>query len=161
VSLCPVKALARLCHHIRLHGGDPHTPIFAYVDSTGLWRHITPYMMTDALRQSASALAHITGIAPALISTRSLRPGGATALLCAGVDTDVIQLLGRWKSDAMLRYLRVAAHAHTTNLAQRMLNSGAYTFATGSCTVTHVRPIPDQAPQAFLDAITREALYHA
>jgi hypothetical protein len=31
------------------------------------------------------------------------------ALLCAKVDTDLIQLLGRWRSDLMLRYLQVQA----------------------------------------------------
>ena len=49
------------------------------------------------------------GIPAASISCRSLRPGGATALLCAGVDDETIKLIGRWQSDAMLRYLRVDA----------------------------------------------------
>jgi hypothetical protein len=40
-----------------------------------------------------------------LISARSMRPGGATALLCASVDADSIKLVGRWKSDSMLSHL--------------------------------------------------------
>ena len=35
-------------------------------------------------------------------SARSLRAGGATALLCAGVDPIITQLVGRWKSDGRL-----------------------------------------------------------
>ena len=57
-----------------------------------------------------------------------MRPGGATALLCAGIDKDAIQLLGRWKSDAMLRYLRIQAASIQFNYAQQMLESGSYTF---------------------------------
>lgn len=31
------------------------------------------------------------------------------ALLCAGVDSDRLQLIGRWRSDEMFRYLNVQA----------------------------------------------------
>jgi len=47
------------------------------------------------------------GIQPNDISIRSLRSSGTMALLCAKVDTDMIQLLGRWRSDEMLRYWHV------------------------------------------------------
>ena len=41
-------------------------------------------------------------ITPDEVSAHSLRAGGAAALLCTNVDPNVIQLLGRWKSDAMI-----------------------------------------------------------
>jgi site-specific recombinase XerD len=91
-------------------------------------KHVSPTNINNA-RHSANNIQHLTGIDPSLLSARNLRPGGATALLCTGIDTDVIQLLGHWKSDAMLRYLRVAALAHTSNLSQQMLTAGTYTFA--------------------------------
>ena len=49
--------------------------------------------------------------------------------MMAGVDTDHICLMGRWKSDAMFRYLRIQAATHARGFAQKMLDSGAYTFA--------------------------------
>jgi hypothetical protein len=100
-------------------------------------------LVTSRLRLAAATVRAHTGIDPQLLSARSLRPGGATALLCAGIDPDVIQLLGRWKSDAMLRYLRVAAHAHSAPLAQRMLDAGAYSFAPNTYTPNHIQPIPE------------------
>ena len=39
------------------------------------------------------------------VSARSLRAAGAMALLCLGVDHDIISLIGRWRSDEMTRYL--------------------------------------------------------
>jgi hypothetical protein len=87
-----------------------------------------------------------------LVSARSLRPGGATTLLCAGVNPDAIQLLGRWKSDFMLRYLRVAAQTNTGFFAARMLAAGAFTFAPNTPAVSDEAPIPKQAPAAFLQA---------
>ena len=41
------------------------------------------------------------------ISAQSLCAAGSMALLYAHVDSDLIRLLGRWRSDEMLRYLHV------------------------------------------------------
>jgi hypothetical protein len=122
-------------------------------------KHVSPTNIANALRHSANNIQHLTGIDPSLLSARSLSPGGATVLLCTGIDTDVIQLLGRWKSDAMLRYLRVAALAHTSNLSQQMLTAGTYTFAPTTYTAS-ARPVPVQAPATFIQAITRKNLYN-
>jgi hypothetical protein len=48
------------------------------------------------------------------------------ALLCARVDTDVIRLLGRWRSNEMMRYLHVQALPILAPLANQMLTHGAY-----------------------------------
>ena len=159
--LCPCKALARLCQHLRNHNAPSSTPLCTYYDGAGQPRQASPSLITNALRHAAIDVQHLTGIDPFLISARSLRPGGATALLCAGIDPDVIQLLGRWKSDAMLRYLRVAAHANTHNFAQRMLDAGAFTFAPAAYTAAIAQPVPQEAPRDFLAALHRSDLYDA
>jgi hypothetical protein len=53
------------------------------------------------------------------------------ALLCADVDTDVIRLLGRWKSDQMFRYLFVQARPLVQRYAQRMHDEGDFTIFPG------------------------------
>jgi hypothetical protein len=68
------------------------------------------------------------GIQPYEINARSLRAGGATALLCVNIDPNSIQLLGRWKSDAMLRYLHIAANPHVRQYAKKMFSSGTSSF---------------------------------
>ena len=68
------------------------------------------------------------GILPADISARSLRSSGAMALLCSKLDTDQIRLLGRWRSDEMLRYLHVQAYPLVSHLAATMLQHGTYHF---------------------------------
>ena len=85
--------------------------------------------ITNALWWAAKRIEDRTGIPHHLISaTRSLRPGGATALLCANVDKQSIQLLGQWKSDAMLRYLHVHSMNATQWFSAAMLKHGAFTF---------------------------------
>ena len=143
--LCPCKALFRLARRLRLHHAPPDTPIYTYY-AGGSPQRIPPAYITNALRHSAAALQPLTGIDPQLLSARSLRPGGATALLCAQVDPNVIQLLGRWRSDAMLRYLRVAATTVTHTYSQHMLHHGAYTFAPGTYTSATTLVLPRELP---------------
>jgi hypothetical protein len=54
------------------------------------------------------------------------------ALLCAQVDTNVIRLLGRWRSDEMLRYLTVQAAPVMRDFSSRMLNHGSFTLLPNS-----------------------------
>jgi len=50
------------------------------------------------------------------------------ALLAGSCDTNVIKLLARWRSDAMLRYLHQQALPIFKKLAISMFNQGQYTF---------------------------------
>jgi hypothetical protein len=53
------------------------------------------------------------------------------ALLLAHVDTDIIRLIGRWRSDEMLRYLHLQAQPIMRNFASLMLHGGDYTLLPG------------------------------
>ena len=66
------------------------------------------------------------GFLPQDISARCLQAAGATALLLARVDPDIIRLIGRWRSDEMLRYLHVQAQPLMKTYAQQMLHAGTY-----------------------------------
>ena len=152
-DLCPAKALFRLTQHLRDHKAPPSTPLCAYYDSHNRLSYVKSTFITNGLRHAAGNLEQFTGIDRFLLSARSLRPGGATALLCAGIDSDVIKLLGRWKSDAMFRYLRIQAHIHKSNIAQLMLDHGSYTFAPGVFVEAADMPLPNETPRAFADVL--------
>jgi len=56
------------------------------------------------------------------ITGHSFRIGGTTAYLMAGVDPDIVKKMGRWSSDAFLRYWRnvngiFEAHASSIEFA--------------------------------------------
>jgi hypothetical protein len=80
---------------------------------------------------SIMALGPSISFLPNDITAKSLRAGGAMALLLAQVDTDVIRLIGRWRSDEMLRYLHLQAQPVMKNFARRMLQGGVYTLLPG------------------------------
>ena len=47
-------------------------------------------------------------------------------LLCYGMDTDIISLIGRWSSDKILRYLLVQAEPIMRNYSKLMISHGKY-----------------------------------
>lgn len=84
--------------------------------------------ITTCIRDSVTYLGPHLGFLPSDVSARCLRAAGATALLLANVDPDVIRLMGRWRSDEMLRYLHVQAYPLMKHYAQKMLSAGMYTL---------------------------------
>ena len=48
------------------------------------------------------------------------------ALLFSGVDHDIISLIGRWRSDEMMRYLHVQAELIMRNFSKLMISHGNY-----------------------------------
>jgi hypothetical protein len=116
----PVLAILNRIRHLRAHAAPLTSPIYLYY--SGTWRYIDTTALTQQLRLTVTTLGHQYGLSPSDISVRSLRASGAMALLCARVDTDTIRLLGRWRSDEMLRYLHVQSYPIVTPLASRMLH---------------------------------------
>ncbi|KAE9280348.1 hypothetical protein PF008_g28154 [Phytophthora fragariae] len=71
--------------------------------------------VAKVLRQAAAAM----GADSAKFSCHSLRCVGATALLSSGVDSTLVMLHGRWRSDVFQRYTRYNQQA-AVNLAMQM-----------------------------------------
>jgi len=141
----PVHALSRRVRHLRQHNAPPDTPLHAvFVD--GAWTSIRSSDLTAALRLAAIALHDQTGIYPSDISARSLRAGGAMALLCAHIDSDIIRLVGRWRSDEMLRYLHAQAYPLMHTFAQAMLDNGSFSLLPGQYVPTTALPLLNQVP---------------
>ena len=153
---CPAKSLARIASRLQAANASPDTMINAHYNKHRdhkCWCTIKPTHVTTALRHAAKSLQPDTGIDFTLLSARSLRPGGATALLCAGVDKDHIQLLGRWQSDAVFRYLRI--QASLCGLSQKMLDHGAYTYSPGDHSAGN---LPNQAPASMKEILAHTEL---
>jgi hypothetical protein len=125
--ICPVKSLARRIIHLRNNNAPPHTPLGRVFTSKGIER-ITPSAISKCLKDAVRYIGFDLGFLPEEVSARSLRAAGATALLVAKVDPDIIQLLGRWRSDEMMRYLHLSASPVMKDFARKMLHAD-YTLA--------------------------------
>jgi hypothetical protein len=93
-DLCPAKALFCLTQHLCNNRAPPSTPLYAYYNLHRRLSYVKSQFITNGLRRASGNLKQYTGIDRFLLSARSLHPGDATALLCAGIDSDVIKLLG-------------------------------------------------------------------
>ena len=140
---CPVQALIRRMLHLRQHNAPNHTPLCTYYLDADAARTLDNKQLAAILSVAANALPALN-YQPKDISPRSLRSGGAMALLCGNVDTDVIKLVGRWKSDAIFRYLHAQALPIVSNLARTMVHHGAYRLLPGN----HIPPAAQPILQA-------------
>lgn len=137
-TTCPVLALIRRTLHLRSFNAPPNTPLCTFYATETDTTPITSLYLTTLLRRSATALLSTLGFPPTEISARAIRAGGAMALLCARVDADVIKLVGRWRSDQMLRYLHLQAYPQMHTFATLMVQHGSFHLL-------HNQPLPPEA----------------
>ena len=90
----------------------------------GSWKHVTPTMITKVLKGAVSLSGENLGFLPRDVSAWSLQAAGAMALLCYGINTDIIQLIGRWRSDEMIRYLHLQVEPLMRGFSKLMVTHG-------------------------------------
>jgi hypothetical protein len=153
---CPTAALARRVLHLRQHHAPPTTLLCtAYCPTAqGTTRpvQVTNALLTRLIR-SAIPLCPPLGYQAPDVNARSLRAGGAMALLCGGVTEPVIRLLGRWQSDSVFRYLHAQTIPVLHQLATTMFQHGAYTLLPSSGLPPLAHALLDPAHLETLDAL--------
>ena len=99
--LCPLNAIRNVLKFTGCKGTDH---IFARGDGTSL----TYRQFQNRLR---GVLAAVGVSNPKDFSSHSFRRGGATFAYLCGVPTEIIKLLGNWKSDCYLKYIHLPLQA--------------------------------------------------
>lgn len=94
-KLCPVAAILAF---LAVRGQDD-TPLFKTKEGTPLSRQALVKMVKDTLTKAGIDCTRYNG--------HSFRIGAATTALAKGIPECTIQTLGRWKSDAYRRYVRI------------------------------------------------------
>ena len=90
------------------------------------WSTVHSAEITAALRAATKIIRPQVGFTPDDVSARSMQAGAAVAPLVAHGNTYTIHLVGRWRSNAMLRYLHTTAQTFTEGLVVRMVQHGDY-----------------------------------
>jgi hypothetical protein len=118
--LCPVRgALWALSASSEERGSFPLALLTLCTSRLGTWGSGKGVRFSDIASIIKRAAADI-GLDGDLFSTHSLRAGGATYLANQGVDILTIKFLGRWKSNAVERYIHVSQEM-LDPLSQRVL----------------------------------------
>ena len=78
--------------------------------------------MIDALRKAVNEIGEDSlGFKKEEIGTHSIRSGGAMAMYLAQIQVFTIKLIGRWKWDAFLRYIRKQVQQFSENISDKMV----------------------------------------
>ena len=82
---------------------EASTPLFRHADGSAFSRADVASMVKRLMQG--------IGLDPAFFGAHSLRIGGATAALAAGISPSLIHVMGRWSSDIYHIYCRLSAEA--------------------------------------------------
>ena len=127
---CPVQATLHHVAHLKHYRAPATTLLYVYFAADSTNRLVSSAMVTSLLKSAALTIPGHARVNPDNIAAQSLRSSGAMALLLSGVDPEKIRILGRWRSDAMFRYL----HSHALPLIQDnswlMFSGGHYRLVT-------------------------------
>jgi hypothetical protein len=117
--LCTVCSWAAIVKRIRGYpGSSDDTPVSA-VWSNGRFEHIMSKMLIVALEAAVEAVGRdIINIQAGEIGTHSIRSSAAMAMYLGEVPVYTIMMLGRWSSDAFLRYIRKQVEQFSHNVSR-------------------------------------------
>ena len=126
--LCPVKSWAQVIQRISNYPQTTsNTPINVIQYNDKLYR-ITSKDNINFLRKTVRSITDIDlGFEPNEIGTHSIRSGGAMSMKLANISDTTIRLIGRWKSDSFLKYIRIQIKQFSSNLSSRMLENEHFT----------------------------------
>jgi hypothetical protein len=122
ILLCPVRIWAAIVRRIRGYpGANDDTPVSA-VWRNGRIEHVTSAMLVNALEAAIEAVGRDrVNIEKGEIGTHSIRSGAAMAMSLGEVPVYTIMMLGRWSSDAFLRYIRKQIEQFSHNVSRKMI----------------------------------------
>ena len=142
-GLCPVRALAELVSRISVYALDVNpwkdvaTRPMNLVASSASGTQVTTITSGEVLRHLRAAAIQYgegrLGFPASRIGTHSLRAGAAMAMFLAGVPAETIQLIGRWRSQTFMRYIRIQVQQMTRGVADVMTtNPDFFTIEAGN-----------------------------
>jgi hypothetical protein len=127
--LCPVRAAAKLVKRIRaIPGTTDATPVYTYMREDGKPGNVTNKAGLKYLRDFIKTIDH-KGIGiddPDDIGLHSIRSSTAMAMYINEVPVYTIMLLGRWSSDAFLRYIRKQVEEFGEDVSRRMIRTQVF-----------------------------------
>jgi hypothetical protein len=134
--LNPTRVLAFIVSELwKLPGTTEDTPICTFYDD-GSTRTVSSSDALEHLRRTAEVIGEDKlGFKPHQIGTHSIRSGAAMAMFLDNTPVFLIMLIGRWKSDGFLKYIRKQVLETCKGISQRMLKNDLH----------HVLPSPSSS----------------
>jgi len=124
-EMCPVRAAICLILRIveyEIPSDQLRDTQINYVQMDGKGFTIPSSLVLIHIRQAVSSLGQeVLGFTAEEVGTHSNRSGGAMGMFLAGTPVYTIMLMGRWSSDAFMRYIRKQVISLSHGIAAKML----------------------------------------
>jgi hypothetical protein len=124
--LCPVRAAATVIQRLQSIGCNKDTFVYTYADARGKHMSLTSTSALAHLRDFISTVDDSYGLAPKDVGLHSIRSSAAMGMYLNGIPVYTIMLLGRWSSDAFLRYIRKQVTEFSNNVSKKMTQNSTY-----------------------------------
>ena len=132
--LCPVKAAASIVRRLQSFQANPATYIFSYKSVSGKIHDVTSSIALQLLWSYIRSIDyHSLGITPEEIGLHSCRSSSAMAMYLNHVPVYTIMLLGRWSSDAFLRYIRQQVTDFGSDVSSKMIQTPRFYHVPPLC----------------------------
>jgi hypothetical protein len=120
---CPVKIWSKIVRRlISYPSTNTDTTVNTFLYNDGSKLQFTGPQLLKRLRLAAPSIGEDKlGFHPKQLGLHSARSGAAMAMYLAGVPVFTIMLLGRWSSDAFLRYIRKQVKEFSTGISKKMI----------------------------------------
>jgi len=126
--LCPVRIWASIIKRISSYPGHtPSDPVNKFRLSNDSFIFFSGTELLKKLRLAATAVGpDVLGFTMKEIGLHSARSGAAMAMYLAHVPVFTIMLLGRWSSDAFLRYIRKQVKEFSNGISSKMITKESF-----------------------------------
>jgi hypothetical protein len=141
--MCPVRMGAAIVCRIRSYEGtNDDTPISAFQKFNRI-NHVTSKQVIAAMKDAIQAIGKdVLHIKKEEIGLHSIRSGTAMAMFLGNCLVCPIMMIGRWSSNAFLRYIQKQVKQFSHNVSKRMTKHMFHwhipTYTTPS--VSHLDP---------------------
>ena len=120
--MCPVRNWATIVKRIRSHPGANDDTAVSAVWRNNRIEHITSDELINAIDAAADSIGYEKlGLKKGDLGLHSIRSGAAMAMYLDKVPIYTIMMIGRWSSDAFLRYIRKQVESFSHNVSKRMI----------------------------------------
>jgi hypothetical protein len=120
--MCPVQDWATIVKRIRSYPGTNDDTAVSAVWRNNQIEHITSDELINTIDTAAESIGYEKlGLKKGDLGLHSIRSGAAMAMYLDEVPIYTIMMIGRWSSDAFLRYIRKQVESFSHNVSKRMI----------------------------------------
>ena len=132
-ELCPVVALFNIVQRVLSYKGTNTNSYINTFLSGGKLRLITSTEVCSSIRNTVEVFGKDDlGFGPTEVGTHSIRSSTAMQLFLGKIPTYQIMIIGRWSSDAFLKYIRRQVQEFSEGLSSTMTEHEFSPFPTSS-----------------------------